>query len=155
MAQWTTVAEGVSLFDLEQVVGDMELTKGTKIKVVIDLILPLGWAFDVAGAELIFQPFIPDGVDLIDVYGEGSQAIVDMEADPITLAGAILFLKAHWLAITIAGFALTAIIAFIVILVKFPVAAQVPVWLIIGAAAGIVLLTVAGSRAGYRLRREP
>ena len=154
MAQWTTVAQGVSLFDLEQVVGDMELTKGVKIKAVIDLTLPIGWAFDAAGAELIFQPFIPDGVDLIDVYGEGSQGIVEMEADPIWLLPFLSFLKAHWLAIAIAGFVLTAIIAFITILVKFPIAAQVPVWLLIGAAAGIVLLAVAGTRAGYRLRRE-
>ncbi len=150
---WMTVAKGVSLFDLDQVVDDMNLTKGTKIKAVIDLTIPVGWAFDVAGAELLFQPFIPDGVDLIDVYGEGSQGIVEMEADPIWLVPFLAFLKAHWLAITIAGFALWAIVAFITILVKVPAAAQVPIWLIVGAVVGVALLVVAGTRAGYTVRR--
>lgn len=154
MAQWVTVAEGTNLLDLTQTVADMELIKGTKIRAVIDLTLPLGWAFDVAGAELIFQPFMPEGVDLVDVYGEGSKGYVDMEADPVWLVAFLAFLKAHWLAITIAGLALTAIIAFITILVKFPVVAQVPIWLILGAVAGVALLVVVGTRAGYTVRRR-
>ncbi|GAI15661.1 unnamed protein product [marine sediment metagenome] len=120
MTEWQTVAEGINLTDLEAVVADMQLPKGTKMKVVIDLTLPLGWAFDVVGAEWIFQPFVPAGMELVDVYGKGSQGIVEMEADPAWLVAVIAFIKAHWLAITIAGFALALIIAFITVLVKVP-----------------------------------
>lgn len=147
MAQWETVAEGVSLADLEAVVADMELPKGTKMQVVMDLTLPLGWAFDIAGAELVFRPFVPEGMTLVDVYGEGSQGIVDMEADPAWLVAVLAFIKAHWLAITIAGFLLATIIAFITVMVKLPAVAQIPVWLIIGAAAGIVGLVILGARS--------
>lgn len=118
MAGWQTVAEGVNIGDLESKVGELRLPKGTRVKIVLDLKLPLGWAFDVAGAELIFKPFTPDGMDLIDVYGEGSTGIIEMEADPVWLLAALAFIKAHWLAIVIAGFVLTVIISFIIVLVK-------------------------------------
>jgi len=108
---WQVVAEGVSLSELRQTVGDMELPKGTRMKVVMDT--PVAWAFDIAGAEWVFQPYIPEGMTLIDVYGEGGQGIVDMEADPAWLVAVLAFIKAHWLAIIIAGFVLTAIISFV------------------------------------------
>ena len=127
MAEWKVVAEGTNIWDLESTVGELELPKGSKVKIVMDLKLPLGWAFDVAGAELIFKPFIPEGVSLVDVYGEGSQGIVEMEADPAWLLPVLAFIKAHWLAITIAGFLLTAIIASIIILVKIAVAPTAPI----------------------------
>ncbi|MBA7635589.1 hypothetical protein ES703_43193 [subsurface metagenome] len=127
MAEWKVVAEGTNIWDLESTVGELELPKGSKVKIVMDLKLPLGWAFDVAGAELIFKPFIPEGVSLVDVYGEGSQGIVEMEADPAWLLPVLAFMKAHWLAITIAGFLLTAIIASIIILVKIAVAPTAPI----------------------------
>lgn len=146
MAEWEVVAEGTNIWDLESLVGDLELPKGSKLKVFIDLKLPLGSAFDVAGAEWLFQPFIPDGMDLIDVYGEGSQGIVEMEADPAWLIAVLAFMKAHWLAITIAGFLLTAIIASIIILAKIAVAPALPVAAIaIGgtlALIGILALTL-------------
>lgn len=127
MAEWQVVAEGTNIWDLQAVVADMELTKGSKLKVVMDLKLPLGWAFDVAGAELIFKPFVPAGMTLVDVYGEGSQGIVEMEADPAWLVAVLVFIKAHWLAITIAGLILTAIIASIIVLVKIAVAPALPI----------------------------
>lgn len=138
MAQWQTVAEGVSFSELELLVADMELPKGTKMKVVMDLTVPVGFLFDVAGAELIFQPFVPEGMELVDVYGEGSQGIVDMEADPAWLVAVWAFMKAHWLAIVIGGFILAAIISFITVLVKIPAAAQIPTALIVGAAVGVL-----------------
>jgi len=148
MAQWQTVAQGTSIFDLESTIGQLELTKGTKVRVVMDTWAP--WAFDIAGAELVFKPFVPAGLDLIDVYGESGQGIVDMEADPAWLLAVVAFLKAHWLAITIAGFALYVIVSFITVMVKIPAAAQIPVWLLIGAAAGIVGLVVLSARAPPR-----
>lgn len=145
MAQWQVVAEGANIWDLESTIGELELPKGSKLKVIMDLKLPLGWAFDVAGAELIFRPFVPDGMMLIDVYGEGSQGIVEMEADPAWLLAILAFVKAHWLAITIAGFVLTAIIASIIILVKISVAPTLPVAAIaiVGglALAGVLIAT--------------
>ncbi len=143
--EWQTVAQGVSIWDLEQTVADMELTKGTKVRVVMDTWAP--WAFDVWGAELVFKPFIPEGLDLIDVYGENGQGIIDMEADPVWLVAALAFIKAHWLAITIAGFALAAIISLITVMVKVPTIVQIPFWLVMGAVAGVAgLFILAGRR---------
>jgi len=148
MTQWQTVAQGTSIWNLEATVADMELPKGAKIRVVMETWAP--WAFDVAGAEFIFNPFVPDGLDLIDVYGESGQGIVDMEADPAWLLAVLVFIKAHWLAITIAGLALTAIISLITVLVKDPAAAGIPIMLIVGAAIGIIGLTLLASRSPPR-----
>ncbi len=145
MAQWQVVAEGTSIFDLESTIGQLELTKGMKVRVVMET--PAPWIFDTAGAELVFKPFVPEGLDLIDVYGENGQGIVDMEADPAWLLAVLAFMKAHWLAITIAGFALAALISFITVMVKIPAAAQIPVALIVGAAVGIVVLTALAARS--------
>ena len=54
MAEWQVVAQGTSLFDLESTIGQMELTKGTKIRVVMDTWAT--WAFDKGGAEWKFKP---------------------------------------------------------------------------------------------------
>jgi len=142
MAQWETVAQGMSLSDLQSTIGEMELPKGTKMKVVMDLKAPVGWAFDFIAAEWLMKPFVPDGMDLVDVYGEGSQGIVEMEADPAWLLAVVAFIKAHWLALTIAGFALALIISFISISVKVPTILQAPFWLLAGAALGIVGLVI-------------
>lgn len=141
MAEWQVVAQGINIWDLESTVGELHLPKGSRLQVVIDLKLPLGWAFDMAGAELIFRPFTPDGMTLIDVYGEGSQGIVEMEADPAWLLAVLAFIQAHWLAITIAGFVLTAIIAAIIILVKIAVAPALPV-AAIAIGGGLVLIGI-------------
>ena len=148
MAQWQTVAQGTSIFDLESTIGQMELIKGTKVRVVMDTWAP--WLFDVAGAELVFRPFVPDGLELIDVYGESGQGIVDMEADPARLLAVLAFLKAHWVALTIVGFALVAIISFITVMVKVPAVAGIPIMLIVGAALGIIGLTVLAARSPPR-----
>lgn len=145
MAQWQVVAEGVSLPELTQVVGDMELPKGTKMKVVMDTWAP--WAFDMAGAELVFRPFVPSGMELVDVWGEDGQGIVEMEADPAWLVAVLAFIKAHWLAITLAGIALALLISFITVIVKVPAVAQIPIWLLVGAAAGIIGLALISARS--------
>jgi len=123
--QWQTVAQGTSLWDLQQTIADMELPKGSRMRIQMDTGFP--WVFDLAGAELAFKPFVPSGMDLVDVWGEGNQGIVELESDPIWLAAALAFIKAHWLAIIIAGFVLTAIIAFIRIMVWLVVPSPVPV----------------------------
>jgi len=139
---WITAAKGTSLSDLKATIADMDLHKGTQMQVIMDLKLPVGWAFDFIAAEWLMKPFVPDGMDLIDVYGEGSQGIVEMEADPITLAAALVFIKAHWLALSILGLALGYLILNITILIKVPAAAQIPVALLVGGALGIVGLII-------------
>ena len=146
MAQWEEVAQGVNIWDLQSTVGEMELPKGSKVKVVMDLKLPLGWFFDAAGAEWIFKPFIPDGMELIDVYGEGNQGIVEMEADPAWLLAILAFIKANWLTLIIAGVFLTAIIASIIILVKLAVAPSTPTLLIAGGLGVLALIVILGMR---------
>lgn len=147
MTEWQVVAEGTNIWDLESVVGELKLYKGSRLKVIMDLKLPLGWAFDVAGMELIFQPFVPEGMILVDVYGEGSQGIVEMEADPAWLLAALAFIKVHWIAITIAGLLLTAIIATIIVLAKIAVAPALPVAAIaIGGGLALIGILVALSK---------
>jgi len=139
MAQWITVAEGIKFDELEQLVADMNLPKGTEILVAMKT--PMPWLFDVAGAELAFKPFVPEGVDLIDVYGEGEYAYARMEADPIHVVPLLLAI-AKWTAIAIAaGVLLATIISFIYIMVKVPAGAAIPVAVIFGIAAGIIILT--------------
>lgn len=137
---WKTVAEGRSIAELQQLVADMELTKGTKMKVIMDT--PVPWAFDIAGAEFAFQSLVPDGMMLKDVYGEAGKGIVELEADPAWLVAVLLFIKAHWLAIIITGFVLVAIISFIRVMVEVAVApSAIPaVAILIGIALFVLIL---------------
>lgn len=143
---WQTVAKGASLSEVRQLIANRELPKGTKIRVVFDA-PGFDWVFDMAGAELAFKPFIPKGADLVDVWGENGKGIVEMESDPIWLATVVLGLPV-WAWIIIAGITLAIIIAFIVVMVKLPEAARIPFALLIGVAAGIVGLTILGTRYG-------
>ena len=152
---WQTVAEGASITELKQLVSDMELPKGSKVRVVMNT--PVPWLFDVAGAELAFRPFIPDGLDLIDVYGEDDKGIVDMEADPAWLIAVLAFIKAHWLAIIIAGFVLTVIVSFIRVMVEVATASSVfPAIYIIIAAVIVVGILLSRRKANPRrmLKRQ-
>ena len=85
------------------------------------------------------------------LYGEGSQGIVEMEADPVWLLAALAFIKAHWLAITISGFLLAALIASIIVFVKIAQAPALPV----AAIAIIGGLAVAGILIYSMGRRVP
>jgi len=141
---WATVAEGTSIWNLKETVGDFQMTKGSRMRVVMETSMP--WLFDIAGAELAFKPFIPDDMKLLDVWGEDNTGIVEMEVTGTWFLAILAFVKAHWLAITIAGFLLGVIITFITIMVKVPSAAQIPIWLLLGAAAGVLVLAYASSR---------
>lgn len=127
MTEWQVVAEGTNIWDLASTVGELELRKGSKIKVVMDLKVPVGGLFNLAVADWLAARFVPDGLVFIDAYGEGSQGIIEMEADPAWLLAILAFMKAHWLALTITGLLLTAIIAAIIVLVKIAVAPALPV----------------------------
>lgn len=116
---WQTVAEGTSLDELAATVADFELKKGTKIRFEMDLGMPVASLFDVAGVEHLFS--MPEGIDLIDVYGEGwSKAVIEAEADPAWLLAIVAFVKAHWIAIVIGTFVLLVLVSFIRISADIP-----------------------------------
>jgi len=150
---WQTVAEGKSLAELRPLVVDMELPKGTKVRAVFDLKLPLAWAFDMAGAELAFRALIPQGLKLIDVYGEGGKGIVDMEADPAWLAAALVFIKTHWVAIAIAGLLLPLIISFIRVSVDL-VRAPAPIPWLVAIVGGLLVYSLAKPIVKERKEKE-
>lgn len=148
MAQWLKVAEGTQFWNLKQTVEDMDLPKGTKVRIVMD-VNGFDHIFDMAGAELFFKPFVPDEMKLVDVWGENGQGIVELEAEGVWITAVIAGLPV-WSWIVIAGLTLAVIIAYIVILVKVPVLAAFPAGLLIGAAVAIVGLTILASRATTR-----
>lgn len=136
---WQTVAQARNISELQSLIGEMELPKGTRMKVIIDLKVPIGWAFDFIAAEWLAQGFVPDGMILVDVRKGGiSKGIVELEADPTWLLAVLAFIRAHWLALAIAGFTLWFIVSLITITIKMPAIVQAPFWLLAGAALGIV-----------------
>jgi len=148
MTQWQTVAEGTSFWNLKDTLGNVELPKGTRMRVVMETSAP--WLFDVAGAEFVFKPVVPDNMKLIDVWGEGNEGIVEMEVTGTFWPVILAFLRAHWVALAIGTIVLATVVSFITVMVKVPAVAQIPVWLIIGAAGGVLLLayvSAKGSRA--------
>jgi len=112
---WEVVATGARIQDLELIIADRELAKGQKLKVEMESWV--SWIFDLPGAELVFQPLMPEGVTLIDVYAERGKGIVDMEVDPAWLSAIISFIKTHWWAALLAGFVLGVIVTKIEVLI--------------------------------------
>ena len=133
---WKTVAEGPSIDQLTRTVGDTEYGKGVRMRIVMETSTP--WLFDMAGAELVFGGVVPDGWDMVDVWGENGKGVVEIEADPAWLVATLAFMARHWLALTIAGFVIWAFVSFITIMVQVPAIAQIPFALLIGAGLGIV-----------------
>jgi len=112
--EWTQVAVAPSFEELgRKPVPDIYLTKGTQVKFVLTLKLPVAKAFDLPGAELIFRPVIPPGLKLVDVWGEGlTTAIVLCEVDPnefvavaipvpAWLPAVIAFVVRHWFGLSL------------------------------------------------------
>lgn len=108
---WVQVASGPSIDTLNVQVADFELPKGTPVRMVLDLRWPVGWAFDLPGAEILFRQQAPPGLLLKGVYSEGwSKAVIEYEVDPAWLVAVVVFVKAHWLLLTIAGFTMLALV---------------------------------------------
>lgn len=117
--KWVKAAEAHSFKELEAMIADRELQKGEQVKVYFDVKVPgVAKAFDAWGAEQAFKPFIPEGMDLVDVYEEDGKGVVLMEADPAFLFAVIAFIGNHWLAIAIGGAILALVITAIVIYIK-------------------------------------
>lgn len=159
MAGFVTVAQGTSFSELGQTVADMNLSPGTEIRVEMELIggHTFEWLFDLAGAELVFGAFVPDGLDVVDVWGADSKGFVLMKvaehgtsaaarriavAPLVVLSAVLAFIRANWLSIVIAGFVIATIVSFIIVSVR--VATQIPVLLAVGLGVlGISLLVTA------------
>jgi len=125
-------------------VADVELPKGARLKVEMQVPFGFGPLFDLPGAELPFRAVTPSGMDLVDVYGEGvRKGVVVMESDPAWLLPVLAFVKAHWLAILVSGFVLGVLVTMIRIFASIPVDGGTP-WLLI---AGIVVAVIVLSRA--------
>ena len=138
---WEVWAQGKGLTDFGALVPDQNLPKGTRARIVMDLSLPVGSAFDVAGAEHVFRAFVPDGMEMVDVWGEGNwQGIVEMESDPIFLAPLLAFLASHWVAIAVGGLLLTMIISSITLLVSAPKDVAHGFGLGLGKSMGLIVL---------------
>lgn len=100
---WTLIAESDRIETLgEDLVEDFELPEGTPVRIVMELNFPLGYAFSLPGAELIFRPFMPEGVRLIDVHGDGWwRAVVEGEIEGTWVGAILAFIKLHWLAVSL------------------------------------------------------
>lgn len=146
---WQLAAQGTSFSELNQLIADRTLNKGDRVRVVMDC-PGYAWLFDAAGAEIAFMPLKPEGMDIIDVWGEGGKGYVEMEADPAQLV-AVLGAIAYWGAIAIAlGIVLFIIVSLIKVFVWGPTSAAVPIALIVGIALGAAGLLYLGKKSGGR-----
>lgn len=82
---WITLAEATSLEEFEATVPPItELDKGTRLKLRIELPewAPIGKLADIASAEFWAQWLGPEGVTVIDVYGDWYWIEMTAEVDP-------------------------------------------------------------------------
>lgn len=115
MEEFFTVAEAGSFEELDKVLPQLEIPKGAKVRFVMELNAPVAPAFDLPGAEIIFGGAMPEGLELIDVYGEGwSTAVVEAESDPVHLAAIGTFLVAHWLGLSLAAIGIMVALGFLI-----------------------------------------
>ena len=111
---YMTIAEGNAINKLESTVGDFSLPKGTPVRAIIDLKLPIAYLFNLPSVEALFQARTKDMV-IKDVHADGaSRVIVEMEAaSPAFWLVVLAFIKAHWVLILVSGFLLAGLITFI------------------------------------------
>lgn len=158
MADYQVVAQTTSLAGLKDVLTNIQLQPGDRVRVTMNLNAPVGWAFNAAGAELLFQPFMPESMNLIDVWGDGSMGYVEMEATSPPLVAVLGFIADNWLAIVIAGVVIAALVIMVTISIKVSQAImEIPNWAIAGLViGGVALLGVAvykGVSSGKLQRR--
>ena len=149
MAGWQVVAQGTNIWNLSSTVGEMHLPHGSEIAVIMDLKLPIGSLFNTGAADWLAEKFVPDGLEFVDAYGSGSQGTIKFKADPAWLLAVLAFISAHWLALTVAGVLLTAVIISIIVMVKIAVAPPaLTTSLVIGGGLALVgiLLAVSSHR---------
>jgi type IV secretory pathway TrbD component len=118
MSDYQVVATVTSLTELKNVITDYHLKRGDRVRLKLDVVSPMGYLFNLAGAELAFSPLMPEHMNLIDVWGEGNSGYVEMEATSPPLAAVLGFIADNWLAVTIAGVVVAVIIIAITVSVK-------------------------------------
>lgn len=147
---WKTVAEGRDFDSLRQLVGDMELKKGTRVKVEMEVPWYAVPAFDLAGAEWPARLLVPEGMDLVDVYGANGKGVILMEADPARLVAVLGFIVTYKYALLITIGLITVAIAAIVMAVRVsievPAVVQPFFWLAVAGVAAVGLIGVGALR---------
>lgn len=137
---WTLLAESSSLETFgDDIAEDMELPKGTRVRITMDFKLPVGYFFNLPGAEYIFRPIMPEGVELVDVHDNGAWgAVVEGEADPVWLIPLLTSIK-FWAGVSLLAIGITFALGMIVSWVRgdaeFPGAGirDIAKWAAIGA----------------------
>lgn len=133
-------AQGAVLFDVGSfealetagAVPNVGLVEGSPFHVELHLSLPVAFAFDAPGAELIFRPFTPPGLELVDVSGSGfwdvnieyivkDAGAFGQEAPPGTAPAAFVplvaigaFMAAHWVGILLATIGISLSLGFLI-----------------------------------------
>lgn len=118
---WKLLAESDSITTLgDDIVEDIELPKGTRVRIAMDFILPVGYFFDLPGAEYIFRPIMPEGIELIDVHANGAWgATIEGTVDPAWLLATLAFIKVHWLVISLITIGITFALAELIRSIRF------------------------------------
>lgn len=112
---WRFLAASDSLETFgDDVTEDMELPKGTRVRITMDFIMPVGYFFDLPGAEYIFRPVMPEGVDLIDVHSNGAWgAIVEGRVDPAWLIPLLTSVK-FWAGVSLLAIGISVALGILV-----------------------------------------
>lgn len=119
LEEFYTVAEAGSFEELKEIMPDLVIPKGERVRFVMELNQPVAPAFNMPGAELLFRAVIPEGLTLIDVRGEGwTTAIVECESDPIHLAAIGAFLLLHWKALALIAIGITLALGFLILSIR-------------------------------------
>jgi len=145
---WTTLARADDIRNLEASVADnRELPHGTKVRFVMSLNTPIGKLFSLPGAEYLFRPAMPPGIDLVDVYGQDSRTVVveGVVASPLFVLAAAGFIARHWVGLSLLTIGVLWGLAAIVYLIKFdgelmPIGDMLK-WVVVGI-GGILVLRV-------------
>lgn len=137
--EYFTVATANSFEELKEIMPRLEVPKGERVRFVMELNLPVAPLFDLAGAEFIFEAVMPEGLTLIDVYGEGWRtAVIECEADPVWLPAVGAFLLLHWKALSLLAIGIMLALGFLILTIRVDVTKAVEVapevlkWLAIG-----------------------
>jgi hypothetical protein len=104
MSDYALIAHADSFDGLNDVLAQNpgSLNSGDKVRFVMQLNTPVAPAFNLAGAELIFDAVMPPGLILDDVRGDGwNTVIIDAHATSPQFAAVGAWLLANWVWVTL------------------------------------------------------
>lgn len=144
MSGYKEVATVTSIPDLKNVITNYHLQSGDRLRLKMDVISPFGYLFNLTGAELAFNPLMPDHINLIDVWGEGDSGYIEMEATSPWLGPVLAFMGEHWMGVVVAGVVIALIIVAISISIKIAQAdANLTTGLVIAGAVALGVVYIA------------